>query len=143
MIGVTVFVSTQFDFKTLDDKKWTLNELEGKWLIVNHFAEWCAPCLEEIPELNALDIDISDKNIELFAVSYDEMPKQSLIDIKQKYNIQFKLVEQQYAINLPGLKPKQLPATYLISPDGKHVETVLGKQTAVSLLKVVSKAAGQ
>ncbi len=142
-VGIAVFVLTQFDFKTLDNKKWTLNQLEGQWLIVNHFAEWCAPCLEEIPELNTLDNLLKGKDIQLFAVSYDEMSKQSLVDIQQKYDIQFKLVEQRYAASLPGIKPKQLPATYLISPDGEHVETVLGKQTAVSLLNAVSKIANR
>ncbi len=143
IVGVAVFSATQYDFKTLDNRKWTLSELEGQWLIINHFAEWCAPCLEEIPELNTLDLQVKNRNIQLMAVSYDEMPKQSLVDIKHKYGIQFKLVEQKYAANLPGIKPKQLPATYLISPNGEHVETILGKQTAVSLLNAVSKAAAQ
>lgn len=143
IVGITVFVSTQYDFKTLDGRKWTLSQLEGQWLIVNHFAEWCAPCLEEIPELNTLDSLLKDKNIQLFAVSYDQMPKQELTNIKHKYGIQFKLIEQSYAANLPGTKPKQLPATYLISPDGEHVETVLGKQTAVSLLNAVPKVAAR
>ena len=143
IVGVVVFSTTQFDFKTLDDKKWTLRTLEGQWLIVNHFAEWCAPCLQEIPELNTLDNLIKDKNIQLFAVSYDDMPTQSLKAIQQKYDIQFKLIEQKYAAGLPGIKPKQLPATYLISPSGEHVDTVLGKQTASSLMKAVSKAASR
>ena len=40
----------------------------GQWRVVNYWAIWCAPCREEIPELNALD-----RNAEflVYAVNYD------------------------------------------------------------------------
>lgn len=136
-VGALVFRAMQFDFKTLDGKTWRLNQLEGKWVIVNHFAQWCAPCLEEVPELNLLAKRIQGEDIALFAVSYDEMSDQALRDIRDKYNMKFHLVEQKYAQGIPGIKPKQLPATYILSPQGIHVETVLGKQTAGSLLDVI------
>ena len=31
-----------------------LERWQGRWLIVNYWAEWCAPCRTEIPELNEL-----------------------------------------------------------------------------------------
>ena len=31
------------------------NKYRGQWVLVNYWAEWCKPCLEEIPELNELD----------------------------------------------------------------------------------------
>ncbi|TDF41614.1 TlpA family protein disulfide reductase [Alteromonadaceae bacterium M269] len=140
VVGVFVFLSLQYDFKTLDGNKWRMEDQKGQWIIINHFAEWCAPCLEEVPELNKLDEQLKGTGMQLFAVSYDEMPTQALVDIRERYDMQFKLVEQKYAAKLPGSKPKQLPATYLISPNGQHVETVLGKQTAESLLSAVSRA---
>ena len=40
----------------------------GRWRVINYWAIWCAPCREEIPELNALD-DRTD--LMVFAVNYD------------------------------------------------------------------------
>ena len=37
-----------------------LEDLRGQWVLVNYWAQWCKPCIEEIPELNQLDSERTD-----------------------------------------------------------------------------------
>jgi thiol-disulfide isomerase/thioredoxin len=44
---------------------------QGQWLIINYWAEWCAPCRKEIPELNELHHDGADAGVVVLGVNFD------------------------------------------------------------------------
>ncbi|MBF7072876.1 TlpA family protein disulfide reductase [Glaciecola sp. MH2013] len=139
--GISIQYYTKYDFATLDGSTYTFNELEGNWIVVNYFAEWCAPCLREIPELNHFQEKALADNtkIKLFGVSYDAMQDHELQLIADKYDIQFPLITDVDTA-LPFELPKYLPATYLIRPDGSLAGQLLGEQSARSLQEAISAA---
>src|SRR5690606_11211450 len=47
----------------------TPQSLQGQWLVINYWAEWCAPCRKEIPELNALPEHID--GVRVLGVNFD------------------------------------------------------------------------
>ena len=49
-------------------------QIDAKWLIVNYWSEWCAPCRVEIPVLNALNETLSSTNVTIVGVNFDEDP---------------------------------------------------------------------
>ncbi|MDT0594299.1 TlpA family protein disulfide reductase [Glaciecola petra] len=134
--GLALNKAFEYDLKTLNGEKFTFAQLNEKIVIVNYFAEWCAPCLKEIPELNLFNAQSPD-NVILFAVSYDALSNEQLNNIKNKYDIQFPLiVEQKNAF--PIERPAMLPATFIIKPGGKLAGQLLGEQTAETLNEAVS-----
>lgn len=133
--GILLQQSRQADFETLDGQGYQWRDLEGQWVVVNYFAEWCAPCLREVPELNAFaEYAESRDDLALFAVSFDALSEEKLREIQQKYAMQFDLIASLEPV-MPNQKPQQLPATYIISPQGEVVKRVLGEQTAQSLIQ--------
>ena len=111
---------------------------QGKWIIINYFAEWCAPCLREIPELNDFKALTDGKqNAVLFGVSYDAMQDHELSLLAKKYNIEFPLINNVKTA-LPFETPKYLPATYLIRPDGTLEGQLLGEQNSKSLNQAIA-----
>ncbi|GIR63440.1 MAG: hypothetical protein CM15mP68_1060 [Pseudomonadota bacterium] len=46
--------SNEPSYRLADGDAISLSELHGDWVVINYWAEWCAPCREEIPELNEL-----------------------------------------------------------------------------------------
>lgn len=60
---------TQFD---LDGNPYSLQDLKGKYVLVDFWASWCPPCREENPKLVAIYQDFKDKNFEILGVSFDK-----------------------------------------------------------------------
>src|SRR5207253_5581848 len=61
------------DFTVQDsDRKITLSELRGKVVVLNCWATWCAPCVEELPSLVNLQQKMRNKGITVLAVSVDQ-----------------------------------------------------------------------
>ena len=60
------------DFTVQDsDRKLTLSELHGKVVVLNFWATWCAPCVEEMPSLVQMQQKLKDKGVAVVAVSVD------------------------------------------------------------------------
>jgi len=55
----------------LDGKEWNLAQLRGKVVVVNFWASWCGPCVDELPVLNALARQDPDK-VAVVGVNYKE-----------------------------------------------------------------------
>lgn len=134
--GIALYQSGKSDFTTLDGTKHKHSDYVGKYIIVNYFAEWCAPCLKEVPELSKLE-RIKPDNVVLFAVSYDNLTDEKLTEIKQKYEMDFPLINT-ITTPFPFERPQYLPATYIINPDGTLKGQLFGEQTAENLLAITA-----
>ena len=104
----------------------------GKILVINYWATWCAPCRKEIPELNELDHQLSDR-LDVIGVNYDGTQGEQLAQDMQKLGIEF---ENLYADprSIWGLDPVTiLPETLIIDSHGQLIHRLLGPQTKSSL----------
>ncbi|WP_258806665.1 TlpA disulfide reductase family protein [Pseudidiomarina sp. CB1] len=125
------------DFHTNQGEQLRWSELEGQYIIVNYFAEWCAPCLRELPELNEFYHSHSDK-AQLFGVSFDGLNNQELSALQEAHGIEFPLILNEPMAQLPFPSPQMLPATYVVTPDGEVKGPLLGEQTEASLLRAIN-----
>lgn len=107
-----------------------------KWTLVNYFAEWCKPCLEELPELNEL-AQLGD--LRVFGISYDSLSDQEIMDLKKRYQIQFPVLKTSSLEVLPMSLPAVLPTTYILSPDGEIVDVLHGKVTIEGIENLLEK----
>ena len=138
--GVYSQQSSQYDFETLNGEKFSWQALQGQYVVVNYFAEWCAPCLKEVPELNRFDqYAQQEADIALFAVSYDPLTPEQLTAVKTQYDMRFALLNPGKTQHMPMTKPQYLPATYIIKPDGSVTKPLLGEQTADSLKRAIQQ----
>ncbi len=123
----------------LSGERKSLDDYRGQWLLVNFWAEWCSPCLEEFPELNQLAQAKSEQGIQVIGISYDPL---SNTDLKQKVedlNILYPVMATDPVPVLPFGLPPTLPTNYLISPQGEVVAKLVGKQSAHSINKVIQE----
>ncbi len=133
--GLGLSYLMRYDFKTLDDTSYKLSSLKGDVVIVNYFAEWCAPCLREIPELNEF-YHQKPKNVHLFAISYDDLSNDELTALVEKYSIAFPIISD-VVTPFPFSKPDFLPATFVLKPNGELAGQLLGEQTLDALFEAV------
>lgn len=112
---------------------------QGKWLVVNYWAEWCAPCRKEIPELNELHAESPD--VIVLGVNFDGVRGEALGDLVAKMNIEFPVLEEDPRGRWNADLPTVLPSTLVIDPSGALKETLVGPQTFESLARAVNLTA--
>lgn len=105
----------------------------GHWRVVNYWAIWCTPCRTEIPELNALH---EETDLRVLGVNFEGETGESLAAQAAELGITFILVENDPGPSLGQPRPRVLPTTWLVSPDGVVTDTLVGPQTQESILGV-------
>lgn len=112
----------------LDGKSQRLSDLKGKVVVLNFWASWCPPCLEETPALNKLQKYIESRNALILGASVDEDN-----NAYEKF-----LVEQK--VVFPTFRDPQnvklshdygtsiYPETYIIDRHGKIARKIIGFQ---------------
>ncbi len=100
-----------------DDRKVTLSELRGKVVVLNFWATWCAPCVEEMPSLVQLQQRFKDKSLTVVGVSID-VDGDAYHKFLKDYKIDFLTVRDpdQKTSNLYG--SFKWPETYIIDRNG-------------------------
>jgi len=110
----------------------TLESLRGRWVFINYWAEWCAPCREEIPELNAFAAAHPDR-VRVLSVNFDGSAGEQLDAQIEALGIAFPtlLADPRTALGVP---PAQgLPETLVIDPQGRLQRVLPGPQTRATL----------
>jgi thiol-disulfide isomerase/thioredoxin len=120
------------------DKVADFPALGGNWIIVNYWATWCAPCREEIPELNLLAVRSSD--IDVYAVDFDGHEGEELLAQAADMGIEFRLLARDPGERLGLTRPHALPTTVILSPEGREVMRLIGPQTEQSLRRELAFA---
>jgi len=109
----------------------------GKIIVINYWATWCAPCRKEIPELNELDHQLSDR-LDVIGVNYDGVVGEQLLEEMAKLGIEFDNLYTDPR-SLWGLDTVTvLPETLLINTDGEIVHRLVGPQTKHSLEALIN-----
>ncbi len=126
------------DFHLLNGDAVRIADHKGKWVVINYWAEWCKPCLDEVPYLNQFYQQIDGKLL-FYSISYDKDTNEALLQQKERYGIEYPIIATNPApqINIP--RPAALPANYLIAPDGKTYGPILGPQDAESMIEMFEK----
>lgn len=111
----------------IDGRTLALSEMDGRWVFVNYWAEWCAPCREEIPELNTLQAEEGERVLVL-GVNFDQLPVEVMGPQAEKLGIRFAVAAEDPRDLLGIALPQVLPSTYVFDPEGRPIGVLLGPQ---------------
>jgi thiol-disulfide isomerase/thioredoxin len=128
LLSFTPLVRAESDRTQIKDYKWTLkrvsdgrvlnfSETKGKVVLVNLWATWCPPCIAEMPSLEALYKDYGEK-IDFLFVTNDKHNR--VLPFMKKNQYSFEVYNPLTPVP-DELYSRSIPATYLISKDGKIV----------------------
>ena len=106
-----------------------LSVYRNKVVLVNFWATWCAPCVQEMPELSALQTELGDKKVNLIGIGIDS--PDSLAEFAQKYKITYPL----FVAGMSGTQLSSelgntsggLPYTVILNKSGVVMKTYRGR----------------
>jgi thiol-disulfide isomerase/thioredoxin len=132
LISTATASAESFVFKDMQGHEQRLQDYRGKWVLVNFWATWCPPCLEEIPDLVKLHEAHSNKDLVVIGVALDST-KESVVEFVAKKKISYPIVVGDYDLAAQVGEVNALPTSYLYDPAGKLVSYQEGKVTRASV----------
>ena len=117
------------------DKTVAIDNYRGQWVVVNYWAEWCKPCIKEIPELN--DLNSQNAEVTVLGVNFDGAVGDELARQLDELKVAFETLPYDPSAELGIERPRALPTTVIISPEGDLKEVLIGPQTQESLLAYI------
>ncbi len=146
------FVSENFTLITTDEKLITLKSTEQgldfeefkgkKAILVDVFATWCPPCIEEIPILKELREKYKN-DFEIVSVLFEkDKPKQEILDFITKYQIEYPITvgEENFKLAKQLGDVKKIPEMFLFTKDGRFVKRFVGKTSKEDLEQYINLA---
>lgn len=103
---------------TAEGKPFKRDNYKGKVTIVNFWATWCPPCVEEIPSLNNLRKQMQGTPFELISVNYAEN-KKVVKQFLERVNVDFPVLLDETGRVSADWRVLVYPSTFVISPTGK------------------------
>ncbi|MET0047227.1 MAG: TlpA disulfide reductase family protein [Sedimenticola sp.] len=126
MPGVLFAEPADFSLPDLDGRTVKLSEFRGKWVVVNYWATWCPPCVEEMPELELFHSQNKDSNAMVLGVNMETIDVELFKDFVEDQFISYPVLRTPPAHRTALGKVPGLPTSYLVSPEGHVVARQVG-----------------
>ncbi|MEA3195238.1 MAG: hypothetical protein QOD26_3571 [Betaproteobacteria bacterium] len=108
----------ELELNALDGKPQRLADYRGRVVLVNFWATWCAPCLEEMPSIEKLRRSLDERTFAVLAVNVGEGPRVAG-DFAGKMGLGFNFLLDRDMKTSKAWGARVLPATFIVDPQGK------------------------
>ncbi len=129
--------AANFTVQDAKGKTHRLQDYKGKWVLVNFWATWCPPCLEEMPDLQKLHE--TRKDLVVIGIAMDYKDPQYVISFAEDLLVTFPIVLGNQKIASQIGRISGLPTTYLYSPQGNLAAQNVGALTRQSVERYIDQ----
>jgi peroxiredoxin len=119
-------LAPEFQAPTPDNAVLRLADYRGKVVLLNFWATWCPPCIQEMPSMQRLYARLAPQGLVVLGVSLDEDGAKRVIPFLARLKLTFPVAldpEQEIAGRYGA---SNLPMTFLIDPEGKVIAAAVG-----------------
>ncbi len=127
-----------FNLKNLEGQAVQADDFKGKWLVINYWATWCAPCRDEIPELVKFQAENAD-TVQVVGIAYEDASIEKLQSFAKDFNVNYPLLTID-VYNPPEFAREGglgLPTTIVYNTEGMRHKKHMGPIDAVGLQEML------
>lgn len=137
--GAPAAAAEGFTLTDASGKLHRLADYRGKWVIVNFWATWCPPCLEEIPDL--VSIAESRQDVQVFGIAMEFQDAKQVLQFADGMFVNYPIVLGDEKIAARIGKVAGLPTTFIYDPLGELASRHVGKLTRGQIEQLIGKGA--
>lgn len=115
----------EFRLRGLDGRVQDLVSLRGRVALVNFWATWCPPCVEEMPSLERLHRALGTEGLAVVGISVDE-DENAVRDFVARHGLTFPILRDPGGRVAAAYSATGYPETFVIGPDGRLLRTFVG-----------------
>ena len=131
-------------FYDAEGKALSLNDFRGRYVLVNLWATWCGPCINELPSLVRLQAELPQDKITVLPLDLEKHDAQKVAEFLERTKIEGLpiYIDRDFSA-MRGFAANELPLTILIDAEGKEIARAAGEQKwdhadSVAFLKAIS-----
>lgn len=123
--GSTDAAKPELKTTTLDGKVFDLAKHRGHYVVVNFWATWCHPCIQEMPDIS--HFVATHKNVDAIGLAYESASVDDIKTFLKKHPVSYPIARVD-VVHPPAdfAEPRGLPTTYVIAPDGSIAKKFVG-----------------
>jgi thiol-disulfide isomerase/thioredoxin len=127
--------------ETLDGEPISLDDYEGKTVVVNVWGSWCAPCRAEAPDLAAASEELADDGVEFLGINSRDLDRAAAQAFQRRFEVPYPSIYDQQGKTLLAfrgtLSPNAIPSTVVIDDQGRVAASVIGEVSRSTLVGLV------
>ncbi len=133
MLSAPSFAAEDFVLPDINGVPHKLSDYRGKWVVVNFWATWCGPCLNEIPDLEEFYARHKDKDAVVLGINAEDIELEELRTFVDEHFMTYPVLRGNTNEESPLGPIYGLPSTFLISPKGEIATIQLGQITGEAI----------
>ncbi len=114
-----------FELTDMDGRRVQLSEYRGKVVVLNFWATWCPPCVEEMPSLNRFQETFGPRGVVVLAVSVDD-DEQALRRFVSDYRLKMTILRDPGRRVSARYQTYKYPESYILDRRGRLVQKIVG-----------------
>jgi len=125
IIKLAPYQAADMQIKDIDAIPFKLSETKGHWVFVHFWASWCGPCRKEMPAIQKMWNKLEKEGLKMALINTAE-DEDTIFNFLGIYAPDIRALMDADGLVTEEWKPRGLPATYLVDPDGKVRYQALG-----------------